>query len=58
MRIFITGGGGQLGRALPGVLTEHELVVAMRSELDVSVREAVFTAVAAAQPEIAEHILP
>lgn len=55
MLIFITGAGGQLGLALPGVLAGHELVTATRQELDVADREAVFTAVATAKPNLLIH---
>lgn len=55
MRIFITGGSGQLGRALQRVLIEHELTVATRQDLDVAEKEAVFTAVAAAKPDVLIH---
>ena len=55
MRIFVTGGGGQLGRMLSEVLVEHELVLATRQVLDVAEREAVFTAVSNANPDILIH---
>ena len=55
MRIFITGGGGQLGRALSRVLAGHELTVVTRQVLDVTEKEAVFTAVSEAKPDVLIH---
>jgi dTDP-4-dehydrorhamnose reductase len=55
MRILITGGGGQLGRALTTVLAEHELTVTTRETLDITERDGVFAAVSAARPEVLIH---
>lgn len=55
MRIFITGGHGQLGRALQQTLTGHELAVYGRQDVDITDREAVATAVQAGQPDIVIH---
>ncbi|MCB8946302.1 MAG: dTDP-4-dehydrorhamnose reductase [Ardenticatenaceae bacterium] len=55
MRILISGGDGQLGKALQAVLREHELVETTEQELDVVNREAVFKVVAAAKPDVLIH---
>jgi dTDP-4-dehydrorhamnose reductase len=55
MKIFITGGHGQLGRALEEKLGGHELTVTGREEVDITNREAIVTAVQAAQPHIVIH---
>ena len=55
MRIFITGGRGQLGRALQETLTSHQLTVSGRQEVDITEREAIVTAIQADQPELVIH---
>lgn len=52
MRLLLTGAGGQLGRALPGVLGAHELVALSRSELDIRDIAAVRAAVARHRPQL------
>jgi len=55
MRIFITGGKGQLGTALLHTLSDHEVTAVDLPELDITNREALFTAVAAAKPQLIIH---
>lgn len=55
MRILITGGKGQLGTALPAVLTEHEVTAVDVDELDITSRVAVFTAVNTTRPDLLIH---
>lgn len=55
MRIFITGGKGQLGIALQAALAGAEMTAAGHAELDITDKEAVFTAVAAARPDVVIH---
>jgi dTDP-4-dehydrorhamnose reductase len=55
MRIFITGAYGQLGQALQQALPGQPLSLAGHQELDVSDRNAVFTAIAAVRPELVIH---
>ncbi|MCP4358877.1 MAG: dTDP-4-dehydrorhamnose reductase [Chloroflexi bacterium] len=55
MRIFITGGKGQLGTALQTELSEHELTAVDLPELDITNKEALFTAVANTQPDVVIH---
>ena len=55
MRILITGGKGQLGTALPAVLTEHEVTAVDIDELDITSRDAVFTAVSTTHPDLLIH---
>ncbi|NKQ37211.1 MAG: dTDP-4-dehydrorhamnose reductase [Chloroflexi bacterium] len=52
MRIFITGGKGQLGIALQKTLAAHELTAVDLPELDITDKEALFTAVSQFQPDI------
>ncbi|HIP71460.1 MAG TPA: dTDP-4-dehydrorhamnose reductase [Anaerolineae bacterium] len=52
MRIFITGGKGQLGTALQKTLAAHELTAVDLPELDITDKEALFTAVSQFQPDI------
>ncbi len=52
MRIFITGGKGQLGTALQKRLAAHELTAVDLPELDITDKTALFTAVAQFQPDI------
>ena len=51
MRILITGGGGQLGRALKRLATQHEVLAPARSELDIAA-PAARDLVAAARPDL------
>jgi dTDP-4-dehydrorhamnose reductase len=55
MRIFITGGKGQLGTALQTALSEHEITAVDLPEVDITDKAAILTAVAAAQPHIVIH---
>ncbi|MFZ0545390.1 MAG: dTDP-4-dehydrorhamnose reductase [Candidatus Promineifilaceae bacterium] len=55
MRIFITGGHGQLGRALQQTLATHQLTVTDIPEVDITNREAIVTAVQADQPDVVIH---
>ncbi len=52
MRIFITGGKGQLGTALQTTLAAHKLTAVDLPELDVTDKEALFTAVSDFQPDV------
>ena len=51
-RILITGAGGQLGRALTHTLCDHEVTALRHSELDITDRTAVASAMKAANPEV------
>ncbi len=55
MKVLITGNRGQLGTALQAVLTAHEVSGFDLPEVDITVKEAVFTAVAAAAPDVIIH---
>lgn len=55
MRIMITGGGGHLAKALQTELNPHELFALPRAELDITDKEAVFTAVSATSPDLIIH---
>lgn len=55
MKIFITGGQGQLGQALRQKLTGHELVAFGRQDLDITDQEAIGSAVQAAEPDVVIH---
>lgn len=55
MRILITGILGQLGTALRATLSGHQVAGIDLPEVDITEREAVFTAVARAQPEVIIH---
>jgi len=55
LRILITGGKGQLGRALSTALSEHDVTSTDREEVDVTDRDGVFSAVREADPEIVIH---
>jgi dTDP-4-dehydrorhamnose reductase len=55
MRIFITGGDGQLGMALQSALTGHELTVTDLKEVDITDKEAVLTAVHDTNPDALIH---
>lgn len=55
MKIFITGGRGQLGRALQQTLSAHQLTISGRQDVDITNREAIVTAVQADQPDLVIH---
>lgn len=55
MRILITGGAGQLGRALKHALAHEDVVPLTRAELDVSDSVAVLAALRDAAPAIVVH---
>ncbi|MCA9991986.1 MAG: dTDP-4-dehydrorhamnose reductase [Anaerolineales bacterium] len=54
-RILITGGKGQLGRALQRALTGNELIIADLPELDITDRPGINTLLAAARPGLVIH---
>ncbi len=55
MRILITGGEGQLGRALRQALTTHQLTSIDLPEVDITDRQAITRAVAEAEAELVIH---
>lgn len=55
MKVLITGHKGQLGTALQKALLHHEVMGFDLPEVDITEREGVFTAVAAAQPDLIIH---
>ncbi len=55
MRILITGGGGHLATALQTELNQHELFAFPRAELDITDKEAVFSAVSTTSPDLIIH---
>jgi dTDP-4-dehydrorhamnose reductase len=55
MRILITGGGGHLATALQTELHSHKLFAFPRAELDITDKEAVFTAVSTTTPDLIIH---
>lgn len=55
MRILITGGDGQLGRALQRALAEHDVTALPHADLDVSDAARVSQAIAAAKPDAVVH---
>lgn len=57
MRIFLTGARGQLGRDLAErfAASGHELIAVGREEVDLTVRDDVLAAVAAARPDAVVH---
>lgn len=55
MKILITGALGQLGTALQAALVNHELVLVDLPEVDITQREAIFTAVSESQPHVLIH---
>jgi dTDP-4-dehydrorhamnose reductase len=52
MKVLITGAGGQLGRALSLVLTNHELIALGHAQLDIARFDEVREAVTATRPDI------
>ena len=55
MRILITGGRGQLGRALQDALSDHELFIVDLPEVDVTVEQAIENEVLRVRPELVIH---
>lgn len=55
MRIVITGGLGQLGRALQAVLAEHELTIADLPETDITDRRAIESVLQETRAELVIH---
>lgn len=55
MRIFITGSSGQLGTALQKKLSDHDVLAIDETTVDITNKEAVFTAVADFKPEVLLH---
>lgn len=55
MRIFITGGEGQLGRALLGRIAAGEAIAPSERDLDITDRNATVAAIAAAAPGVVIH---
>jgi len=52
MRILITGAGGQLGRSLIAALHSHEVTALRHTDLDITDREAVRSAIKFAAPDV------
>jgi dTDP-4-dehydrorhamnose reductase len=52
VRILVTGAAGQLGRALPAALREHDVTALPRAALDIADGEAVRAALAASTPQV------
>lgn len=55
MRILITGGAGQLGTALQTELTQHQLFAIDLPEVDITDKDALFTAVSSTTPDVIIH---
>ena len=55
MRVLITGGKGQLGRALQAALAGHEMAALGHADLGITGAEAVQRAIAAARPDVLIH---
>lgn len=55
MRIFITGCKGQLGRALHRALAQEDVSGCDLSEMDITIREAIFGAVTDFEPDVVIH---
>ncbi len=55
MRVLITGGKGQLGRALQSALAGHETAALDIDELDITDADAVHRAIASARPAVVIH---
>jgi dTDP-4-dehydrorhamnose reductase len=55
MRILITGGLGQLGRALQRVLTDHELFIVDLPDVDITNRQVISKTIYESQPQLVIH---
>jgi dTDP-4-dehydrorhamnose reductase len=55
MKIFITGGDGQLGQALQQTLADHQLIVTDVQDVDITDRNAIVSAVQAAEADLVIH---
>jgi dTDP-4-dehydrorhamnose reductase len=55
MRILITGGLGQLGKALQHVLSDHELLIVDLPEADITDRRAIAREISDRQPQMVIH---
>jgi dTDP-4-dehydrorhamnose reductase len=55
VRVFVTGAGGQVGHELIDALAPHELTAVDHATLDVTDRDAVFSAIGAIEPEVVVH---
>lgn len=55
MRIYITGGKGQLGSVLQHQLQSHDVTIGDLPEIDITNREQLFTAVAEAKSDLVIH---
>lgn len=55
MKIFLTGGSGQLGYELRQVLDGHELITPQSTTLDITDKHAVVQAIQAAEPDVVIH---
>jgi dTDP-4-dehydrorhamnose reductase len=55
MKILITGALGQLGTALQAALARHQLALVDLPQVDITEREAIFTAVREAGPDLVIH---
>ena len=52
MHIFLPGAGGQLGHAIQGIFSHHEIVAYDRQQLDITDLDAVRVAVATHAPDL------
>ena len=52
MHILLTGAGGQLGHAIQGVFSNHEIIAYDRRQLDITDLDAVRAAVATYAPDL------
>lgn len=52
MRVLVTGGGGQLARAIRDTWTDHELLLPEESILDLGRREAIHAVIAEHRPQV------
>lgn len=55
VRILVTGANGHLGRELVQILQHHQVTGAGKGDVDVTVRQTVFSAVEEARPEVIIH---